>query len=90
MSAAGKRWMVRVLGLPCLVCELMGLAQEGRTYAHHCFDTPHRDDCLTVPLCNDHHQGANGFHTLGAREFARRYKTDELHLVAETIRRLST
>jgi len=89
MTAASKRWMSRVAELPCLICEQMGVKQEGRTYAHHCFDNSHRSDALTVPLCLDHHQGANGFHTLGAREFQRRYKTDELHLVAETIRRLA-
>lgn len=89
MSAAGKRWMGRVAQLPCLICEQMGVTQQGRTVVHHCFDNAHRSDTLTVPLCQDHHQGANGFHTLGAREFQRRYRTDETHLIGETIRRLA-
>ena len=89
MSAASKRWMARVAQLPCLICEQMGIKQMGRTYAHHGFDNTHRSDALTAPLCLDHHQGPNGFHTLGAREFQRRYRTDETHLIAETIRRLA-
>jgi hypothetical protein len=89
VNKVANRWIEKVLALPCVVCDLMGLTQQGRTYAHHCFDTAHRSDYLTIPLCNDHHQGGNGFHTLGAREFARRYRTDETHLIAETIRRIA-
>jgi len=89
MSVAGKRWMVRVAQLPCLICQQMGLKQTERTHVHHCFDNAHRSDTLVCPLCTDHHNGPNGFHTLGAREFQRRYRTDETHLIAETIRRLS-
>jgi hypothetical protein len=89
MSAAGKRWMSRVAELPCLICEQMGVKQQGRTHVHHCFDSAHRNDCLVAPLCDDHHTGPNGFHTMGQREFQRRYKTDETHMVGETIRRLA-
>lgn len=89
MSAAGKRWMTRVGALPCLICEQMGLPQQGRTHVHHCFDTAHRNDMLVIPICDDHHTGPNGFHTLGAREFQRRYRTDETHLLAQTMRRLA-
>lgn len=89
MSTAGKRWMAQVAALPCLICKQMGIKQTTRTNAHHCFDTAHRSDVLTAPLCADHHQGPNGFHTLGEREFNRRYRTDETHLIAETIRLLA-
>jgi hypothetical protein len=89
MSAAAKRWVDRVANLPCLVCELMALKQESRTHVHHCFDTAHRSDFLVVPLCHEHHQGATGFHGLGARAFNACYKTDETHLIAETIRRIA-
>jgi len=86
VTAAAKRWIEKVLAQRCLVCDLMGLTQQGRTYAHHCFDTAHRSDFLTIPICYDHHQGPNGFHGLGERAFNVRYKTDETHLIAETIR----
>jgi hypothetical protein len=42
-------------------------------------------DTLVIPLCPEHHQGKNGLHGLGTREFERRYKTTELDLLAETI-----
>jgi hypothetical protein len=89
VSAAAKRWIELVAGLPCLICALMGLKQATRTHVHHCFDTAHRSDFLVAPLCEDHHEGPNGFHGLGEREFNRRYKTDETHLIAETIRRIA-
>jgi len=89
MTAAAKRWMARVAELPCLICEQMGLRQDGRTEVHHIGDSAHRSDWLTIPLDRQHHEGALGFHGLGEREFNRRYKTDELHLLAETIRRLA-
>ena len=85
MSAAGTRYMHEVRKLSCLICRKMGIRQESPTAAHHCFDTTHRSDFLTVPLCYEHHQGAGGFHGLGQRAFEMRYKTDETHLVGETI-----
>jgi hypothetical protein len=89
MTAASKRWMARVAELPCLICEQMGVAQQGRTHVHHCFDTSHRSDFLTAPLCHTHHEGALGFHGLGEREFNRRYRCDELRLIALTVGRLA-
>jgi len=88
MSLKGKRHLHFVATVPCLICEQMGL---GNTPAqvHHISDTTHRSDWLTVPLCEAHHTGPEGFHGLGEREFNRRYKTDELHLLAQTIERLS-
>ena len=89
LSAAGKRWMARVAELPCLICEQMGVQQQGRTEVHHCFDTVHRSDFLTAALCWLHHEGPLGFHGLGEREFNRRYRCDELRLVALTVGRLA-
>lgn len=79
--------LARVAALPCAVCTLMGMGNS-RASVHHCFDTAHRDDFLTIPLCYEHHQGGTGFHGLGEREFNRRYKTDETHLLAWTYRQL--
>jgi hypothetical protein len=78
--------MSRVAELPCLICEQMGVQQQGRSFPHHCFDTAHRSDFLVTPLCYEHHQGGIGFHGLGERRFNMVYKTDETHLIAETIR----
>ena len=88
MTIASKLHMGRVKALPCIVCQQMGMLQSGPTLVHHIGDTTHRSDWLTVPLCHDHHQGPLGFHGLGEREFNRRYRTDELRLLAETLGRL--
>lgn len=35
----------------------------------------------TIPLCFSHHQGKHGIHTLGKKEWARRYDTERAYLV---------
>ncbi len=88
MSVKSKRHLALVATIPCLICEQMGLGWRS-SQVHHISDTAHRSDWLTIPLCEDHHTGAEGFHGLGEREFNRRYKTTELHLLAQTIERLA-
>jgi hypothetical protein len=46
-------------------------------------------DYLAIPLCPEHHQGQDGIHGLGTREFERRYKLSEPVLLALTIEALS-
>lgn len=84
----GRMHMARVATLPCMVCTLCGLG-DSPAEVHHAFDTAARSDFLTIPLCPTHHRGALGFHGLGEREFNRKYKTSEAHLLAMTIERLA-
>lgn len=86
MTANQHLQAVRDLG--CLICKQMGLGPTSAS-AHHCFDTAHRDDFLTIPLCHEHHQGATGFHGLGERAFNARYKTSEKKLLGQTYRMLA-
>lgn len=65
------------------------MPQTERTHVHHLFDTTHKSDVLVAPLCAQHHEGPLGFHGLGEREFNRRYRLDELHLLEATIKRLA-
>ncbi len=76
--------MDRVASLGCLIChapaEVHHIRQGqgmGQRASHY----------LTVPLCPEHHRGTTGIH--GDRSALRLVKTDELGLLAETIRRLS-
>ena len=89
MSTASSRHMERVASLGCVVCRRI----LGRPYvpanAHHCFDSADRSDWLTIPLCPDHHQGANGFHGMGERAFNRMFKTSERVLLGMTIEDLA-
>lgn len=85
-TVAEQAHMGRVAGLGCLLCgapaevhhlrEGQGMAQRASNW-------------LTVPLCPEHHRGATGLHGLGERGFARRYRLEELDLLAQTIERLA-
>ena len=77
-----KRHMDRVAALGCLLCgqpaqlhhvrEGQGMSQRASNF-------------LVVPLCPEHHQGASGLHGLGSRGFERRYRMDEMDLLALVI-----
>jgi hypothetical protein len=87
MGVNSSRWMDRVASLPCVLCGAWPVQ------VHHILEgrTPGRKshDCLVLPLCVDHHQGSQGIHHLGPREWKRRFKTDELKLLAKTIEALA-
>lgn len=80
--------MDRIAGLGCILCHAIGYGYVPAE-VHHVFDTAARSDFLTIGLCVEHHRGRTGFHGLGEREFNRRYKTSEAHLLAQALERLS-
>jgi hypothetical protein len=85
--------MGKVAQLACVLCRHLGLQQQGRTFCHHIKEGTgigeRSQHWLTVALCHEHHQGANGIHSLGTKGFYTRYKLDELDLLAMTIRALN-
>lgn len=92
-SPAERRYLDRVASLGCVLCRHLGL---GATQAeiHHLKEgeglsqrAPH---WLTIPLCAEHHRGANGLHGLGTKGFYLRYKLEELDLLAFTIEWLNS
>ena len=83
-SKDATRYLLAVKSLPCVICEKMGTSQNEPTEAHHAFDTTTRSDYLVAALCVDHHRGGNGFHSLGQREWERRYKITEAQAVGLT------
>lgn len=88
MTRAQKH-MRKVAQIPCLICEITGLANDSPAEVHHLFDSSSRSDYLVASLCPEHHRGPTGFHGLGEREFNRRYGTTETHLLALTLERLA-
>lgn len=92
MSAASKRHMDKVATIGCILCQRLGY---GATPAalHHIREGQgmgqRAGDCLVIPLCHEHHQGASGIHGLGTRAFGRTYGVSELDLLNETIERLA-
>lgn len=43
-------------------------------------------DLSAIPLCNDHHTGDKGVHTVGKITFYRNYNTTVEELIAKTMR----
>lgn len=83
--------MLRVKGLACVLCGLLGRTQTSPTDAHHLTlgrgKGTKNDDMLTAALCHDEcHQGKHGIH--GDRTLLRIAKVDEMDLVAATLRSL--
>lgn len=84
-TAAERRHMGKVAQLPCAICgsepvelhhprEGQGMAQRASNW-------------LVIPLCPSCHRGPRGVH--GDKSVFRAAKTDELTLLAETIKKIS-
>ncbi len=71
--------MGRVAELGCLVC-------DSPANVHHIRTERIKNDFLTIPLCREHHQGDFSIHN-SKRQFTAIYGS-ELHLLAETLKRL--
>jgi len=58
---------------PCVVC-----GSRDQVAAHHCGIKMGmaKNHMQAIPLCFDHHQGKNGFHTLGRKAFAKRFGSE--------------
>ena len=58
---AGREHMARVAALPCVCCGYWPVE------VHHCksgrYSQRKAADTDTIPLCRNHHQGPEGFHT---------------------------
>ena len=83
MTAAEKRYLNTIASLPCIVCgswpvEIHHVRRFGETRKHN----------KAVPLCVNHHRGAGGLHTLGKKEFERRFmsQSEMLKVTAERLK----
>lgn len=89
-TAAEQRHHDRVAALGCVLCELLGQQQAGRTTVHHIRTgqgmSQRASHWLVVPLCGYCHQGEQGVH--GDQTLLRMAKVSELDLLAITISRL--
>lgn len=89
-TAAERRHLARIAGLPCILCELLDQPQTGRTTVHHIREgqgmSQRASHWLAVPLCRECHQGHLGIH--GDRTLLRIANVDELDLLALTIERM--
>lgn len=76
-----KAHIHRMHKLPCVICHSMGIAQTSKTEVHHIRDGivgvgQRSGDHETISLCSEHHRcGPESIHTLGTREWERRFGT---------------
>lgn len=78
-----EQYEVRLRQLPCVVCVHMGL--NGRCEElHHAGQATDRSDWNQVPICQQHHTGANGIHGLHRRGFESRYNLTEMDMLGIT------
>lgn len=61
-SGRDPRRLAAVAQMPCVICHEFNLPQQSPTQVHHCIHGRHRmgkraPDCMTIPLCEGHHQG---------------------------------
>lgn len=71
-----------IKSLPCMAC-----GREGPSQAHHCGGGSMKDrgihkgkgtknaDALCIPLCEHHHTGAEGIHSIGVLTWEAKYGT---------------
>jgi hypothetical protein len=72
MTNAEKSHLAAIASLPCAICGARPVS------VHHIrrFGEK-RDNWKTSPLCYLHHQGTEGIHHLGKKEWERRFITQE-------------
>lgn len=92
MSAKGKRHMGKVARVPCVICTLMGLGDTPALVHHMKLGAGASDrasDFLTIAVCQEHHVGQSGIHTLKEHGLRLRYNVSELDLLAMTLEAIS-
>lgn len=78
----GREYMGKVASLPCAICGAHGV------HVHHIRTGigmgRRASDFDTLPLCPNHHQGAEGIHGMGRKAWERYHGITELDLLAKT------
>lgn len=64
-----KRWELDLRTIGCVICRRMGYPGSPASLHHISEGSSVRSEWLKVPLCREHHQGANGLHGMSARTF---------------------
>jgi hypothetical protein len=92
MTQAERAHLEKVAALGCILCRVLDLG-ETPAQNHHLREgqgmSQRASHLLAIPLCREHHTGRSGLHGLGRRAFYRRYKLDELDLLALTLEALA-
>lgn len=74
MTNAERSHMERVASLGCCVCTRL-YGHYAPAQLHHVAEgSSKRSNFAVVPLCEPHHTGPAGFHTLGTKRFCSAYR----------------
>lgn len=76
MTKAERAWKDRVAQMCCVICEIEHGAHEGGyVELHHLRKGGwgKQDYKTLIPLCVNHHRGAQGIHTLGTKAWERKF-----------------
>lgn len=81
-----RRYHARLRMLDCVVCVATGEKPPAKCQElHHAGDaTTERNDWSVVPLCHEHHEGAEGIHGLRRRGFFKKTQLSDVTLLAIT------
>jgi len=71
-----KKRMAAIHELPCTICFASDIKQITRTVAHHKIGNGlglKASDKLTMAICEDHHTGKNGVHTISLKKWEEKF-----------------
>jgi len=81
MTPAERRERFNLLSeIGCCICRKPAEIHHCKGHEFGCGIGLKADDKYTIPLCYDHHRGANGYHTLGKRTWEGRYNSQSAML----------
>ena len=72
-TKAERIHLSRVADLGCIICGAEAMIHHPRDGMGMGQRAPH---CDAIPLCHNHHQGKEGFHTMGTRRWEKIYGTE--------------
>lgn len=84
--------LAKVRELPCCVCGAIGVHAHharGGSMAENGFHQAKGkkvSDYLAIPLCHDHHTGANGIHSLGVATWERLHGAQLTNLLSQSFK----
>ena len=84
MTKAEKQWKSKLADMACLICErIYGQHPGGNVTLHHLRTGGwgKGDFTTLIPLCHNHHQGAEGIHTLGTKAWERAFNVSQKDLL---------
>ena len=88
MTKAERQHKARLSQMACKICErLYGQHPGGNVELHHLRTGGWgKGDYRTlIPLCFNHHQGADGIHTLGTKAWEKRFDVSQVDLLNEVL-----